>query len=358
MIVVIVEPSLLAVPPIADSESEVEAIIDRLISWSKMVLRGGILRILQMSETTDALATCNCWPSRPNVETLLELYDLKTVYSPFEISRIINTIIERAETVKTAIGFEVTDCCAGTVRPEVSYQSPELERASHNTLATMTAGVLKQTLFLAPACDLGKAPVRFRAEVLQYTASECLKLDIDVPFSVFGSVICANEPESVCETLKAEDIWDRASTALDIHFGVLLRMREIMRASGKKISLDGAPRFVIGSEFWASLLANQAGPRSRFGLNVLEGCARVVLGIPKNSIDPFMMGARSMNSEQRKRDRDGALAFRTHLTKGHEALRLVFWRDRSGVNEFSNVAVHNDLTLCAGRLDNAVDRSW
>jgi hypothetical protein len=70
------------------------------------------------------------------------------------------------------------------------------------------------------------------------------------------------------------------------------------------------------------------------------------------------MGARSMNSEQRKRDRDGALAFRTHLTKGHEALRLVFWRDRSGVDEFSNVAVHNDLTLCAGRLDNAVDRSW
>src|SRR5271154_82654 len=107
MIGVIVDPALLAVPPVADSEAEVEEIIERLMVWSHFAVRGRLLRVLQMSETADVLVESNCWPSGPNVASLLELYNLGGIYSQLDVSRLINSIIERASSVINVLGFEV-----------------------------------------------------------------------------------------------------------------------------------------------------------------------------------------------------------------------------------------------------------
>ena len=159
-------------------------------------------------------------------------------------------------------------------------------------------------------------------------------------------------------SLQAEDVWNSARDGTDVHFSILLKMKEIVAASGSPRSLELMPGFIVGSEFIDSLHENQSGPNSRHGSNVLDCCARVLLGTPKNSLDKFTKGPRSVNREQRVRKRDGALAFRTHVTKGHEALRLMMWRHPLGVFEFANVSVHNDFTLCEGGGTGIVHHSW
>jgi len=135
-------------------------------------------------------------------------------------------------------------------------------------------------------------------------------------------------------------------------------MMEIKSQSGNPTEPQDLPAFSIGSNFFQSICENQSGPQSRYGSIVLESCARVVLNTPKNSIDPFMKGQRSKSEDQWVRERDQALAYRTHVTKSGEGLRLVFWRTPSNLVEFANVSVHNDLSLLEGVAAQLTCRSW
>jgi hypothetical protein len=356
MIAVVIEPALLAVPPIASSEDEVEAIIDRLSAWSSCLTSGGVLRIAQMSDTTDVLGETNCWPTGPNVTALLELYGLDHVYSPVEVTRLINTILERSITVQMALGFEVTKCTPYPGQPVAPYQAPQLEAAGNNTFATLAAGVRTSGIFLAPANFQNSN--QFRGEVQDISKSQGISLEITPPFSVFGSVVTVKGPSCVCDALSANDIWNVAQTSIDIHFSILMKMGEIQKSNGQPIAIEKLPAFFVGSDFADSLRANQAGSNSQYGQNVLESCARLILEKPKNAVDPFMKGPRSSNQEQWMRGRDGMLAFRTHVTKKGAGLRLVFWQSATGTIELANVAVHDDLTLCEGVKAGVAARSW
>jgi hypothetical protein len=285
------------------------------------------------------------------------LYGLGRIYSQLDITRLINSIIERASTVKNALGFEVS-ACSPLLTPDIIYQAPQLQKLAESAFATLSAGMIRTQLFLAPACNMGASPMLFRGEVIGCDASQEVEFDVTPPFSVFGPVALAYHPENVSDSHQTEDVWNSAGDGTDVHFSILLKMKEIVAASGSPRSLESMPEFIVGSEFIDSLHENQSGPNSHPGSNVLDCCARVLLGTPKNSLDKFTKGPRSVNREQRVRKRDGALAFRTHVTKGHEALRLVMWRHPLGVFEFANVSVHNDFTLCEGGGTGMVHHSW
>ncbi|MGJ4892829.1 hypothetical protein ACQR1Y_31880 [Bradyrhizobium sp. HKCCYLRH3099] len=357
MISVVIEPALLAIPPLANSEDEVEAIVDRLAIWSAYAVRGSILRIAQMTETAEVLGETNCFPSGPNVRSLLEMYNLDQVYSPNEVARLINTIIERASFVKSITGFEVQSCETTDIEVE-QFQDPRLAAASANAFATICSGINTNGMFLAAGFPGGDVARRFRAEVKEIDLNDSVDLLIEAPFSVNGDVSIARGPGCVCKALSSSDLWDSAKDAVDVHGAIKLKMYQLLAAAGNEAQIGNLPDFFVGSGFFNSLVGCQAGPNSKFGDNVLESCARVVLATPKNSLDPFVKGARSKSSDQWVRKRDGALAFRTHVTKSKEALRLIFWRTSNGSVEFANVSVHDDLTLLEGEAAAAVGKSW
>ncbi|WP_213771970.1 hypothetical protein [Bradyrhizobium sp. dw_78] len=357
MIAVVIEPALLAVPPVANSEDEVESIIDRLATWSAYAVRGSVLKVAQMTETAEILGETNCFPSGPNVHSLLEMYNLNQVYTPNEVTRLINTIIERAILVKHLTGFEVQACETEDIHVE-EFQDPRLAASSANAFATVGSGINTEGVFLATASPGDGATRRFRGTVKGIDLDPSAELAIEIPFVVDSEVPIAQGPSCVYEAISSSNLWDKAQEAIDIHSAIALKMLEISNASRGGLQLDQLPEFCIGSGFFESLSACQAGPESRFGDTVLESCARVVLGTPKSSLDPFMKGARSKSTDQWERKRDSALAFRTHVTKSREALRLIFWRTTNGLIEFANVAVHDDLTLLEGEAATVVGRSW
>ena len=95
----------------------------------------------------------------------------------------------------------------------------------------------------------------------------------------------------------------------------------------------------VGSHFLESANKNQAGPASKYGHLVLETCARLAIGQPKGRVSNFTRAGGAV-----RRPSDGAIAKRTHLSKSHEALRLMFWETDDGL-EFANVGPKNELEI-------------
>src|ERR1017187_817769 len=78
---------------------------------------------------------------------------------------------------------------------------------------------------------------------------------------------------------------------------------------GDKIEYSFSRDFVESAR-WCEQFAH-SGPSHL----LTESCARLVIGDPKYEATPF----------QTRKIKGGWQSFRTHLTKGGEALRLMFW---------------------------------
>lgn len=78
-------------------------------------------------------------------------------------------------------------------------------------------------------------------------------------------------------------------------------------------------------------------------------CARLIMGQPKNRAVAFRVP---------RRKRDGAIPFRTHITKRHEALRLMFWQATNGVVELANIGGKSEQLIFEGDAARVITRSY
>jgi hypothetical protein len=100
-------------------------------------------------------------------------------------------------------------------------------------------------------------------------------------------------------------------------------------------------RYEIGARFLQSAEKWECGQQGRHNFTLIESCARIVLGVPKHEIGEFRD---NFTGEQKVRS-DGALAYRTHVTKRGAGLRLMFWRRPGGPIEFANVGDKDELVI-------------
>jgi len=166
-------------------------------------------------------------------------------------------------------------------------------------------------------------------------------LKSDPPFSLLQSIPVAFSHEQLIESLDLWSIWDGASREEAVRLSIEACIKNLI-SSGT--SEDGAMEFEIGREFVQSLRTWGADSRHDYAMVTIESCARIVLGIPKNEIDEFRESPKS-SAKQRIRTEDGALAFRTHLTKKGVGLRLMFWRRTDGSIEFANIGAKAELEI-------------
>ena len=95
------------------------------------------------------------------------------------------------------------------------------------------------------------------------------------------------------------------------------------------------PQFLSTAQIW------DCGQEGRYALLLIESCARIVLNNPKYPLKPFHDGQHGQQIVRK----DGARAFRTHLTKGGVALRLMLWETVDGTIEFANVGKKAELKI-------------
>jgi hypothetical protein len=120
-----------------------------------------------------------------------------------------------------------------------------------------------------------------------------------------------------------------------------IRARKQMGCSDPSANCDV---FAIGKRFPESLARWQAWGDGKYASSTLETCAHLVGRLPNIKI-ARMFQYKGRRREDITRQEDGATAWRTHISKGNEALRLMFWRRTNGSIELANVGGKFELEI-------------
>lgn len=154
----------------------------------------------------------------------------------------------------------------------------------------------------------------------------------DLPAGDYNGEIYYKSPAKYIQEhySNARKRWQTAKNVDSIRESILLRAQEISVETGleiKTISIE------IGEQFYESLIINNACGSLKYSRTTLEACARLL--IDPNLIEPKPFRG-SKNSKTQMHTESKGFAWRAHITKSSEAIRLMYW-ENNGTITFANV---------------------
>ena len=351
---VVIDPFLLCLPNPCDSLDQLEIFIASLVGWRGFLDRPDTC-VLMSDSARVALNDDGEFPHRHRLAELIDKFEC-TFADANTISKVANSILERAPVLEEYFGIDAIlfDESSCEIDPALMLDrlKPKCRSAFRDDL--LIAGVKidegisdgSESSVLVASGSWREEPIpkdiAVKADVHDVgLLSTDVSLNNVPPFSLLQSIPVAFSHEQLIESLGLWSIWDGASSEEAVRLSIEACIKNLI-SSG--VSGDGAMEFEIGSGFVQSLHAWGADSRQDYAMVTIESCARIVLGIPKNDIDEFRESAKA-TAKQRSRTEDGALAFRTHLTKKGLGLRLMFWRQTDGMIEFANIGAKGELEI-------------
>lgn len=350
---VAIDAALLAVPSLANDEQEAESIIQKIIYWSRTLRKARAIRFLQLSDTTEILAHANCFPSGPNIKALLELFNLNHVYSTEDIRQSVNLILQGVSSAIDVWDVEVSGLSACKANPDLEqkYSDPNLYESLMRLVGSAVCAKIpsiNNCTHIVLGTDSMADKLSFRAQIDGITTAQ-LWQGVYCPFSVVGAIPISSSIDEMIAAIGSRGLWNMANSSALFHLAIAAKVVEILTSAGTPTKLAAVPVFSIGSAFWHSTAVTNSGPNGTHAGTVLDTCARLIAGAPKNEVAEFHVPPRF---------RDGAIAYRTHITKRHEALRLMFWKTSNGVIEFANVGVKAEELIVEGDAHGVVSHSF
>lgn len=350
---VVIDPFLLCLPNPCDSLDQLEGFISAIVGWRGFLDRPDACVLLSDSARV-ALNVDDEFPHRHRLVELIGRFEC-TFADANTISRVANSILERTPALEEYFGIDaiLIEEDSFQIAPEglLDRLKPNCRLAFRNDLLIAgikvderVAGGLESCVMVASGSyteDPIPSSISVKADIHDIgLVSTDFSLQTVPPFSLFQSIPVAFSHERLVESLDLGEIWDGASSDKAVRLSVEARVNSIISSGAET---GGVSDFSIGSGFIESLHAWGADSRHDYAMVTIESCARIVLGIPKNPINEFRESAEG-NAKQRTR-KDGALAFRTHLTKKGVGLRLMFWRHTDGTIEFANIGGKGELEI-------------
>jgi hypothetical protein len=142
---------------------------------------------------------------------------------------------------------------------------------------------------------------------------------------VTASIVSCSQMNEIIKAFDPYDLWSTAETKEQFRFCIYAKAKSYNDAVNIK-------NIVIGESFIASLRTHEASQNAKYSRNVLEKCAKIAAGETEGT---FFTNGTGKSAPKRTRA-DGSIARRLHVSKCHEALRLMYWQNGSR-NEFANV---------------------
>jgi len=351
---VVIDPFLLCLPNPCDSLEQLEDFIAALVGWRGFLDRSDTCVLLSDSARV-ALNDDGEFPHRHRLVELIRKFECAFADAN-TISKVANAILERAPTLEEHFGIDAILFDEGSceIVPALMMDrlKPQCRSAFRDDLLIagvkideiVSGGLEPRVLVASGSWREEPIPEDIAVKVDVHDVG-LLSTDIILknvpPFSLLQSIPVAFSHEQLVESLGLWSIWDGASSEENVRLSIEQCIKNLI-SSG--VSGAGAIKFEIGNGFVQSLHTCGAGSRHDYAMVTIESCARIVLGIPKNDIDEFRESAKA-TAKQRSRTEDGALAFRTHLTKKGVGLRLMFWRRPDATIEFANIGPKGELVI-------------
>lgn len=142
--------------------------------------------------------------------------------------------------------------------------------------------------------------------------------------------------------LDISELYSHVKNKDNLHLVLFFRTLQAINEIGGDIQSIDLDSFVIGEHFFNSLYDCQCNPDAKFSDVFLETVSKLLAGNPKNEESPFRVGKEKTAKQKTKGD---LLAYRTHITKSKEGLRLMYWKCKSGGIELANVGNKQDLEI-------------
>jgi hypothetical protein len=351
---IVVDPFLLCLPNPCISAQQLEDFINALVGWRGLAERKDTCVLLSDSARI-ALNDDGEYPHRFKLSQLLKLHNCD-IADENTITKLANGILERIPSLEEYYGLKAVliDEASLTIKPNfiLTRLKDNCRKAfaedltSVSTIHQIIPSKNKKSVIVASGLGMEKlcpqpSEIDLMAEVHDIElSSEDVKGSNTFPIKTVYKLPVSFCHDDLLNNLGLWSIWNNASDETSVRLAIEICIKNIITSGASDQSII---EFVIGDHFVDSLRRWGAATRSDYAMVIIESCARISLGIPKNLLNEFREDSKA-TSKQRTRE-DGALAFRTHLTKKGIGLRLLFWKYINGTLEFANVGDKDELKI-------------
>ncbi|TAW18725.1 hypothetical protein [Rhizobium ruizarguesonis] len=345
------DTALLAVPNYAIDGNSAQELIDRVLHFSDVASAPSDIPLRLV---ISSLAEATLWgvhhaPERDQIAEFMDLMEISDYYSPNDLLRSYNTILDRASRSAELCCVEITAFNNFSANPQLGQALAPAILASETQRILLNVSILNQlergwsvgSSLNGATCTL----YELNGDVTEATGPQAEMVG-ELPSRHAGGAYVVPRVEALAGS--AEHLWARASSDQEIHFAITLGAIALRRAAGLNSELSSLRRFRLGPLLLDSLTEHGCCGVGRFSSATRLLLTQLVAGLCGREIGKFG------RPQQEVRDFDGAKAFRVHLTKGKLGLRLMFWTAGENI-EFANVGVKKALEIEVGGKGNFIE---
>lgn len=358
----ILDPALFSIPGAATTEQEALDAVQSIVNWSSALSGPSPVAICKLSNTLELLAETSDFPSQPNIQSMLELFNLMHAFNANDVSKLVDDLIVRSKEFIDVSSVEALASDGGVILPDPFPEgiAPQIRAGTECAIATVLmscCGRMGDGNSTCLACGYVPSMVPQSAKL---TVSELHtqrnEQELSAPLTVFGPIAAYTSPIAMLSSLNAMELWLAAKEGRMAVLAIALKIKEIFREMGNAVPLEELPIFWVGSDFIRSVRSLGLGGGDHASV-ILETCARLLMDMPKNEVLPFLDAAPSKGGKRQLHRADGARAFRTHITKSHEALRLMAWQNED-IWELANVGPKSDEEILSTDTSERISSTW
>lgn len=350
---ILVDPYLVILPQDPQEPEELNRFVENLLAWSDLLQRGDI----PVFFTDSCLASIihgGHYPYGPALSKMAKQLGATHLSVDF-VCLVAQTILDRTPKLEEhcSINIVMFDEASYRIQPEVY-----LTRLDANIGWELKHGLAVVACFLrknsdhtgfllasatsSPQEDFREMEIRISAHIETIDSpTDAEWWSSILPFDVNQDLPVAFSRDTIFEQIGSLELWGNAESSEGAREAIATKVRELLAlGAGDESEAKG---FHLGTHFLESTRRNGFGARADLATNLIDSCARIMLKVPKNPIEKFREDERS-TSRQRRRE-DGAVAWRTHLTKHGAGFRLMFWELPDGKIELANVGTKFEVEI-------------
>ncbi len=351
---IVIDPHLVILPDPCVSSEQLEGFIDGLLEWSEALHRQDT-EIFISDRCIEGLFEDGWYPYEGRITPLLNQFGID-VADEETLNNLVRSVMDRTPRLEERLGIDgiLYHEDAATISPNAF-----LQRLGHNTANglrdTLIMVAVSQELLNTIGCIFAASPcddIETNSELRVTATVELVEVitpngfstltNVALPIDVISHLVVCFGHNDAMQQIGALTLWGDATSKTHAEDAIKVTINKL-----KSIGLPAdtkEQKFKLGDQFLESVRKYNFATRSDLANNLIDSCARIVLAIPKESVNEFRESKKS-SADQRDRNSDGAMAWRTHLTKRGAGFRLMFWTTPAGIIEFANVGPKSELVI-------------
>lgn len=340
-------PSVLIDPYILYLDMHIDDFVEKVVAWSGLTSRGDV-ELLFSEDCMLSMYDENCFPLDHHIrdyyrQNACDYIDENT------LCNIVKTIIEKTPYFEEVSGhkYAIFDEKNVDILPDIlSRLKTKVGKSFLNCLHIFSVWVTSsnknsvigsRTSGISQSFD-GYLSIKSSVEEIE-PYSDRHKFSYQYPIPIDCHHPLYNCFDQIIENIDVLEIWDEARNEKAVKDCIDKRTSALIKSGLPDRRLE----YSLGKHLVDSLKNWSFDSRADWARTFIDSCARIILQMPKNSVDPFWED--SHKRKQRMRSEDGAKACRTHLTKSNEGFRLMLWILPDNSIEFANVGDKNELEI-------------